>query len=187
MKIRASLLFAICFAGLVSLLNAASIDGKWKLERESGDYPVHLSLTRSGDHNGFSIDPKELVGYSIHQSGPAHFQIDREAGTLTFEGDLDDGEGSGNFRFQSKDAFVSRMASLGYPSLQSEDLYEMTILDVNTSFVESLNRVGYTKLPVDNLIEMKIHGASADFIQKIQAEGYSHLSPDKLVEMRIHG
>ena len=114
-------LFAFGLAAVLcgGLLAQTAIQGDWRAEYKPAQDGVYLQLrTTPGNNWGFSIQPGELWGLSptIAQGdhSTAHFELRREAGTLTFDGTFEKSEGWGQFRFAPNADFAEGMRGLGY-------------------------------------------------------------------------
>ena len=203
-----------------------TLDGTWRLRfrdtwtRGDGQQWVNLQLDRdTGRQFGISIPVAELSGLGA-QSGrwtakDVRFTVRRDAGTLDFQGNFNDGEGAGTWRFAPNGAyvaalqkthgalsaeqvlklaihdvsraFISELQTQGYTSLSLEDLTKMRIHGVTPAFIQEMRTAGYDKLPVEDLIRMRIHGVTPDFVREMRDLGYKGLDVEELVKLRIHG
>ena len=176
---RPALALAILAATLVFPRVAdAAIDGRWILEFEPKEDRVQLTTKRSSWHghseNSCSYPTSAFRGLTRPKSStdsPARFEMVRDAGTLTFEGQLDSGGGSGRFSFQADSAFAADMAKLGHDHLSDENLYTMAIHDIDRAFVRGLADAGYPRLSFDDLVAMRIHGATPQFVRDLASLG----------------
>ncbi len=175
-----------------SLLAQTPTQGDWRAEYKPAQDGVYLQLrTEPGNSWGFNIQPGELWGLSPNTAqgdhSTAHFELRREAGTLTFDGTFEKGEGWGQFRFAPNADFAQGMRGLGYASLSQDQLFSMTMVNVTREYIQQTQALGYKDLSIDNYIAMKIHGVTPDYIKGMRDAGLQNLSADSLVELRIHG
>ena len=199
---RASALVALLTAvaaWLPSEVAAQTFEGTWRTriyDRADRDDVVHLQLEidrgRRGNWNtGFGIEATDLTGITLDQlRGSAEdvsFRLVREAGTVQLQGSIRDGRGTGWFTFTPDRAFADRMAFLGFPGLEDEQLFSFAVHDITTQYVEEMRALGYDDLDEDELMSFAIHGVSPEMVRELDVLGYSNVRPQKLVQLRIHG
>jgi hypothetical protein len=186
---------------LVSLVLAApsasraqALDGRWLLDFDREDGRVRLTIKRSSAHGNWnsssSYSMQEFRGLTrpAGTAGkPARFELVRDAGTIRFEGELDEMGGSGRFQFAGNPEFEKAWTAMGYSVLTTDSVFAFTLHDVSRRFIEDLRSLGYDRLPAERLIAMRIHGANPEFIRELKALGYDRLPVEELVNMRIHG
>jgi hypothetical protein len=144
---------------------------------------------RRGGDFGFMMKVSELSGLEANDSrwsGPARFELRRDAGVLRFEGRFEDGWGEGTYRFEPDGAFLRSLDLTGADRLDNDELLAMLIHDVRTDWVTGLQQAGTRRIDADDLIAMRIHGVTPEFVREIAGLGYRDVSPDKLVALRIH-
>lgn len=172
-----------------------TITGDWtaKVKQTDRGSVLWLSMNRNTDvrRGRFQMSRdfplQDFTGLNPNANSNVQFTLQREAGTVLFDGLFKDGRGVGDFKFTPNGGFVSTMRNLGYDDLPVEKLFVMAVHDVSTRFINELKSLGYDKIPVDKLIAMRIHGVDGDFIRRMQAIGYRDIPADKLIAMRIHG
>ena len=129
-----------------------AIEGSWIAEihsYSSFDSRSEASLTMKWQSNGERFRYTFSVPIDQLQSGPdagaqdddASFNLEREAGTLLFEGEIADDMGSGKFTFTANPEFLEEMQSLGYTNISADEQLKMTIHDVTTAFVRKIRDV----------------------------------------------
>ena len=173
---------------------AETLEGRWFLDFDRADGRVQLTMKRTSSHghstNSSSYSPEDFRGLSLPRGGgttPARFELVRDAGTVRFEGQLDESGGSGRFQFTASPEFGVFWRSRGNDSLSAEDAYAFTMHDVSRRFLDDLGALGYDRVPAGDLVSMRIHGATPEFIRDLKALGYDHIPVDGLVSLRIHG
>ena len=175
-----------------------AVSGRWLLDFEQ-DGSIHLTLKRRSDGRGHWNSWNNSSDYELSDfrglqrpsgtsDAPSRFEMVRDAGTIAFEGRLDEAGGGGKFTHTPSPEYVAALRKMGYePPSDSEDLFSLTVHDVSRAFIADLQVLGYKRVPLDDLVGMRIHGASSEFIRELKSLGYSGLSTDELVSMRIHG
>ncbi|NND72818.1 MAG: hypothetical protein HKN43_14670 [Rhodothermales bacterium] len=151
-----SFFLSILLAGTIGLTALAQdikdVEGSWIAEINEfsslEDYR-QASLTLKWESEGeryrytFQIPMRELESYSVEESrnDPANFELDREAGHLSFSGTMDDDIGSGKFHFSANSEFVEEMSTLGYENISPDEQLKMAIYDVTAEFVKRLREM----------------------------------------------
>jgi hypothetical protein len=172
-----------------------TIAGRWKGEIGFSKMCLNLKSSMRTERGHWSmsfgqdIPLKEFQGLeqAMQNAAVAEFELPREAGTCTFEGQFQDGKGSGDFKFVPSPDFVNNMKALGYRKLASDQIFHLAISNVGTAFVKELQALGYNKLSIDQLLQMVIHGVTPAFVKEMAELGYKNLAFDQLVQLRIHG
>ena len=118
-----SALCLLLLAAFPGTLAAQTADqGTWRIYYQPTRDRVQLSFEHyenGGRRNGntsFGVRQSELRGLPSNlssYSGPAKFQLIRDAGTFNFEGELRDGRGTGFFTFSPDSRFPQQLASRG--------------------------------------------------------------------------
>lgn len=182
------------FLGVPRPAPGQTLEGRWLLDFDGDDGRIQLTIRRSSSHgnwnNSSSYSLADFRGLS-RPSGtvqkPVHFEMARDAGTIRFDGELDESGGSGRFQFAANPEFDRYWRALGYSGLGTDEFYSFTMHDVSRKFLDDLRSLGYERLPAERLIAMRIHGASPEFIRELKALGYERLPVEALINMRIHG
>ena len=192
-----AILFAVV-AGTVAAsgLQSQQIRGEWEADFWNRNDRVHIQmwsdLGRRSMQTGFSLDSRDLIGLDANivgrdERGDVRFEIRRDAGTTAFEGQVQRGEGWGDFTFTENPDFRRGMADLGYDDLRTRDVFSMALHSVSRQFVRGLQDAGYRGISTSRLLAMGIHGATPEFIREMEGAGYEGLSVDELLQFRIHG
>jgi hypothetical protein len=185
----------------VSILLAApafsrgeTLEGRWLLDFDRADGRLQLTMQRTSPrghwNSSSSFSAEDFRGLSRPRAGgavAARFEMVRDAGTIRFEGQLDESGGSGRFQFTPSSEFEGFWKGLGNGALSADEAFAFTMHDVGRKFVEDLRTLGYDRIPADGLISLRIHGASPEFVRDLKSLGYDHIPVDGLVSMRIHG
>jgi hypothetical protein len=176
-------------------------DKSWKSEKADG---LNLKLERRTERGGRSsmgqtYDFSELQGLSREQAlagGPVKFSIVREAGTIECEGSFQNGRGSGTFRFDGNQSFVSAMKSRGFDFEQGtwaadegrdrEDrLFAATALNVTAALADDMLSADFGRLDLDDLFKAAIFKVDSKFMREMKASGFPGLGMEELVKARI--
>lgn len=182
------------FLAAPSASRAQAPDGRWLLDFDREDGRVQLTIKRSSAHGNWnsssSYSMQEFRGLTRPAGAagkPARFELVRDAGTIRFEGELDEMGGSGRFQFAGNPEFENAWTAMGYSALSTDSVFAFTLHDVSRRFIEDLRSLGYERIPVEALINMRIHGASPEFVRELKSLGYERLPTEELINMRIHG
>jgi hypothetical protein len=173
----------------------------WKTRKGDG---LNLNLERRTDGRGRSnmgqtYDFSELQGLTREQAlagGTVRFSLVREAGTIECEGSFQNGRGSGTFRFNGNQSFVSAMKSRGFDFEQSKSwpddgrdhenrLFAAAALNVTTALADDLLSADFGKLDVDDLFKAAIFKVDSKFMREMKASGFPGLGMEELVKARI--
>lgn len=177
------------------------LSGDWRGKLENNDSKINLNFDRYADGDGRhsmgqTYEFSELQGLSRDQvlrGGAVKFSLVREAGTIECEGNFTNGRGSGTFRFNGSQAFVSAMKSRGFDfeansakhDRDPEDrLFTAAALNLTTALADDLNSAGF-KLDVDDLFKAAIFKIDSNFMREMKASGFPNLGMEELVKARI--
>src|SRR5215831_19199153 len=195
---------ALVFAAVASLPQIYSAPSSSAQETITGDWTAKVKQTDKGpvlwlslNHNSdrgkgrsqMSCDfpLQAFTGLNPNANSNVQFTLQREAGTIFFDGLFKDGRGVGEFRFTQNDGFIATMRNLGYDNLTAEKLFSMVALDIGTSYINELKSLGYDKLPLDQLFGLRALGVTAAFAREAQDWGFGKLSANDLIEIKAMG
>lgn len=178
-----------------SPITQEAITGDWtaKVKQTDRGAVLWLSLNRNSEswrgrsQMSHDFPLQDFASLNPNANSNVQFTLQREAGTIFFDGLFKDGRGVGDFKFTPNGGFISTMRNLGYDNLSSEKLFSMAFLDVSTNFISELKSLGYDKLTLDQLFGLRALGASIAFIKEAQGWGFGKLSADELIEIRAMG
>jgi hypothetical protein len=167
--------------------------GSWELQRERSGDEVRLTIreTQLGRSwtNTFDIRIEELRGLSrstLEQGGAIKFELVRDAGRLIFQGDLKNGSGTGDFRFEPNPNFSKELSALGYTAPNEEDLFSMALLNVSLDYARAIRDAGL-RASTKELVQLRIHGVASSYVNEAKSAGYANLTASDVVQMKIHG
>jgi hypothetical protein len=189
---------AVAAAFLSSALSAQSSPrGLWQLRYDPEKDHVQLNFEDyderrgHGGMTGFSVRPSQLTGVTQSQlssaEGPVRFQLIRDAGTFSFEGQIYRGRGNGAFNFSPNPRFADDLAKRGYSRPTAEQQFLLGLHDVGYSLLDELRSQGYNRPSVNDLVTMGMHGVRFDYVRGLGSLGYRVGSTDRLVQLRDHG
>jgi hypothetical protein len=196
---RRVVVLCVALAAAASAAHAGVLQGSWTARSESDRTDrLYLSLETDRHHqHGSDVDPRDLKGLkpadiTSDTRVPVRFTLEREAGTVEFEGEFRDGRGAGEFTFTPDPEYRERLRSLGLrprrvSGEEDRDLFELTLLDVSTDFIRSMQKAGYDDEALDKYVAFRIFGIDPAYVREMASLGFDHLSANKLTETRIHG
>ncbi len=172
-----------------------TITGDWtaKVKQTDSGPVLWLSLNRNTDarkgRSQMSSDfpLQDFTGLNPNANSNVQFTLQREAGTVFFDGLFKDGRGVGDFRFRPNSGFIATMRNLDYDDLTTEEIFSMAVLDVGTTFINELKSLGYDKLTLHQLFGLRALGVTAAFAREAQGWGFGKLSADELIEIKAMG
>ena len=194
--------FWVITPNMPHVLAQGTTTGEWKASINKDTSKINLSLERRSDRGGHSqmgqtyefSDFQGLNRETAVNGGPVKFSLVREAGRIDFEGNFENGKGSGTFNFTGNPSFVSAMKSRGFDFEErsngrrdnDEDrLFAATTLNVTTALADDLNSLGFGKLNVDDLFKAAIFKIDSTFAREMKASGFENLGMEELVKARI--
>jgi len=198
MNLRRLSLTAALVVATVASAQAGVLHGTWtasNAKERSGKLDFSLR-TGHNDNSGTMLERSALAGLSEAdvQSIPpveVRFRLEREAGTVAFEGTFRNGIGAGDFTFTSDPEFRKKLRSIGVrsddPDIDDDrDLLTLTLFDVSIPFIRSMQAIGYDE-SIEKYVAFRIFGVDPAYVRDMASVGFDHLSADKLVETKIHG
>lgn len=199
MKRIATLALFVCLFATT----AFALDGAWTAsvdEKRPGH--VYLNLTQGRNHNmGTTFQLASFSGLTesqIHASTmtPVHFEMRREAGTVSFEGTFRNGKGAGQFAFTPDRSYIDKIRALGLEfeldkphrrrnRTEEENLFSLALHDVSTSFIKSMIAEGY-RVSLEKYLTMRIFNITPEYIREMRSLGFKNIDAEELVATKIH-
>lgn len=128
---------------------SGTIQGRWFLDFDGSDGHAQLTMKSSNSRgnwtNSHTVNLADFRGLSRPSGtgdGPAHFALVRDAGTVSFDGQLDATGGSGKFTFAAAPGFAAAMARQGVGDLSEEQVFSAAVHDVSRQFLGELKALG---------------------------------------------
>jgi hypothetical protein len=175
---------------------AAEIRGSWTGSSEDGER-IHLSISRRHNQNSQTMRVSEFAGLTGSQIlsatvTPVQFALQREAGSISFEGTFRDGYGGGQFSFTPNRRYLEAIRSLGVPAEDlegseslDETLMQLALHDVSTAFIRSMQAEGY-RVSLEKYVAMRIFRVTPELVREFRAVGFDKVSADDLISSQIH-
>jgi hypothetical protein len=159
--------------------------GKFSLRIDSGECNGERHCGSNFSDESFS----RFTGFSLadlsHDGAQLTATLAAEAGTFTCNGTVHDGVLSGSSTFTPDQAFVERMATMGFTGYDSEKLQAYAFLNVQSAFARSLLDAKIRDVTIDNLIALRIFNIDPAYAQGIAALGYELPDANKLIELKV--
>jgi len=220
---HAILAASMALAALMPATGAAQqqISGSWSIASPRDSQTVRLELRTENESGGYHDESSEDVSlHDLHltqaqlQSPGGHvtFSLEREAGTLSFDGWLQQGQGGGRFTFAPSLQYGGAMRQRGYTIDEPRKVLAAAMLDVSTAFTDEMNGAGIGRLTFDQLItfralridvpylrQMRSRFGDVDaqqltslralnvdeaYLQEMASVGYAHLEARQAIELR---
>ena len=193
---RILIIFILILLAVTAAARAADIRGVWTATSRDVD-ALQLSISRGNSQNSSDHwKVSQFKGLTEAQIGsvtqvPVNFRLEREAGTIAFEGVFKMREGAGHFVFTPNPAYLDTLRNLGvavdlsHAEKPEENLYELAIFDVSSTFIRAMQAEGYRE-SAKMYVEMRIFRVSPELVRDFRAAGYRDIPAKKLVEMQIH-
>ena len=186
---RVTLFFtAALFATLTMAAEVAPLSGTWQAKTK-GEW-LELDLARGHNHNS-SHDYRiaEFTGLdpaiaNNAAGSPVSFSLVRQAGTITFAGNISAGTGSGTFQFTPDPKYLAALQELGIDGVTSEKQFVLTLNQADLADLRELRRRGYS-ISADRLIEIAIFRITPAWLDELASVGFSHPELKELVTARI--
>ena len=185
-----SVLLATALTITLLALAQTSLRGTWTAEVNSKDsQKIQLNLNRGGHHGQFgqSYNYSELAGLNpsavAGSNAPVKFQIQRDAGSIQFEGEFNRGLGHGEFNFTANPQYLADMKQMGYSEAESK-VFELAALDVSRPFAKEIRDLGF-KASLDELIQARIFNVNRAQVEGLKSVGITNPSLETLVQYRI--
>ena len=177
---------ASCFAGMRE-------DIRFHLSMRAGGNEVELAFDRVGhDHNHLnrSMPIADLQGLSpaaLRSSArmPVAFTFERAPGRVACRGVASRGAADGRCDFTRNAAFDARLAHVGYPRLDEDQQFTLTMTDFDPAVIEALKAGGYRTPDAGSLVSLGIFSIHADYVRDIAAAGFRLGSAHDLVQFKI--
>lgn len=198
----------------------------WEVEREGGRKgQPKLRLSHRNSTSDLSLDDKlaserpefGAAKSALGGSGPVHFTVRHEAGTLDCSGKLSGAyDGKGLCSFAPDAGFERALDDRGLTVRRPSDLLAMLMVDATIELADGLTREGVkpkdmddliaaaalevtpgyvrdlksgpmTLASVDDAISCKALGVDGAYVRGLAAAGYAKLTSDEVVSMKAMG
>lgn len=165
--------------------------GFWTATIEDGYVYIQFSdSSRKRDDGftiGYSFPEEEFSGADMSSNG---FQLKRAAGTITFEGNINDSRGTGEYKFNKNTEFEDFLRKEGVENdikgRKGYHFFKLFLGDIDRTYVQGLKREGY-RPTLKELGKMGVLSVTLDYVRDIATTNYKGLELDMLVKFYIHG
>jgi hypothetical protein len=164
------------------------------LSKETGKFSLHIDQgeCQGERHCGSSFSNESFSRFSgISQADlareDAHLTatLSAEAGSFTCTGTVHNRELSGDAVFTPDQAFIDRMAQMGFTGFDVEKLQAYAFVNVESTFARSLQQTGIRGITIDNLIALRIFNVDPAYAKSITSLGYDLPDADKLIALKV--
>jgi len=190
--------FAIAAVAVLITVAASAEDirGAWTASSEDGD-KIHVNMSRRHHQNGRTMRVADFRGLAASQilsasSIPVQFALNRDAGTVAFEGSFRDGYGGGQFSFAPNRQYLDALRSLGVQSEElgrdeklEEELLQLAVNDVSTAYIRSMQAEGY-RVPLEKYVAFRIFRVTPELVREFRALGFDKIEADDLISSQVH-
>jgi len=184
--------------GTASRIAEQGLAGTWDLRLSADGRIVRLRLNES-DTSSYglanTIDHAEaeklrralLPALQPGGAGNGQFRVERDAGTLVFDGTFRAGVGAGTYTFEPNRAFPVELAKRSFARPTVTDQYLFTRTNIGSAFIDELAAQRYARPDLSQLVDAARHGVSLDYLRQMGQLGYRVGGLDALVRLKDHG
>jgi len=161
-------------------------EGFWTATKEQGTVYIQLMSSRKTQGSffiNFSVKEDELT-----KNSSTSFELNRQAGKITFSGQFLENESTGKFRFTQNEEFKTFLKGKVLTNLSKKEdyyIFKLFLGDVTKAYVNGIVKRGY-KPTLKQLGKLAIHDVSLDYIDALQKTNYRNLELDMLARFVIH-
>ena len=167
-----------------------STTGSWTGELKNQEFCVRLQQSKNRYKHWSMHRCFDASNFKGLNANAENFQLKREAGTISFQGKLINGEGGGKFNFEPNAAFVTYLQQEGFRQIDDELMFFLCISNINKAYFDYLKKEGYTNISDDELKALAHHGLDLkDLQEKIPAYrdyGFNRIDIEDLIALSIH-
>jgi hypothetical protein len=168
---------------------ATHLAGTWtgEFRRESDSYIQIRVVSKSGGSTSVCCYGSSERGAQdvIRANGPVHLVINRDAGTLTFEGTTEKSHGTGTVSFEPDPAYVTEVSKLTGETLTPKRTLELALADLQLDYVRGIESAGYAT-STSELLGLKFSGVTVQYAVALRDAGYDFKAED-LRSLRFSG
>jgi hypothetical protein len=187
---------ALFCAALAAPAAAADLHGAWTATTDSPDRVQLFMTTGQWQHFGHSFDIATLgIQPSVIQattSTPVNLKLDRDAGTLMFEGTFKNGDGAGQFTFTPNRSYFESIRAMGLTADLSDNrsdgdqLFSMAVIDVSLAYIRSMRAV-FPEASLREFRKARAVGVTPDYVASIRQSGFELTSLHDAVRLSAVG
>lgn len=183
----------VTFAIAASSLAGMREDIRFHLSMRAGGNQVDLAFDRVGhdqNHVNSAMPIADLRGLwpsalRSAQQVPISFAIERAPGRVDCRGVAIRGTADGSCGFTRSAAFDARLAHVGYPLLNDDQQFTLTMTNFDPAVIDALKAGGYRAPDAGGLVSLGIFSIDAAYVRDIAAAGFRLGSANDLVQFKI--
>ena len=131
-----------------------NLTGDWSAKIRENRIQIRLMIFEDdSDHDSitsFGLETEEFQGLQLNKEHT--FTLERDAGTIRFDGKFKDDRGRGAFSFVPNDAFIGFLGKEGFGKIKSKELLHLCIFDVNKAYIQDIRKLGYKDVELSELV-----------------------------------
>jgi BlaR1 peptidase M56 len=175
--------------------------GSWFLTVDSDcmDFILRAQDGENSWESSFTVKKSEISPYPAR--GTVEFKLVREAGTITFKGQFDGGQGFGRFQFQPDQAYFDAIGKMGVEDAGEGREHVFFQMNIKKDYISMLNRIGYTPIEPREVISLAVHKIDEPFLKYWKSSGIEgtdqirnlislkiqHIEPSYIEELKSAG
>ncbi|GJM35650.1 MAG: hypothetical protein DHS20C18_46510 [Saprospiraceae bacterium] len=172
--------------------SAFAKSGIWSAKIEGAEICFTFNNSAGNDRNWWSSSQcfakSDFPNLPIGQEG--EFQLAREAGTITFKGKFENGEGLGRFSFTESATFRAQLEKEGYKDIKEELMFHFALNNFNGEYLTFLKDSNLKPKSRDELSGVAFHLPPLTELKKdiseYKAYGFGDFKLEELIAMNIH-
>jgi len=162
------------------------LKGSWYASIKNNKIKIEFKIESEKENHTWSSNTFNLSEFPIlPRNSRSDFSLNREAGTLIFNGRFDGVQGYGNYQFIIDKNYLSFIEKQGISNIKADDYISFFMADVKKSYIKFLKNTGFKDINKDQIIAMANLNVEADYINYWRKIGYENLDLDQLIALKI--
>ena len=180
--------------GAINNYSAFSISGTWEADIKGNQ--ICLTYIKRGSFHSMRWEMENCIEKSEFSNIPmgtnGEFTLTRDAGTMTFNGKFENGngKGKGDYSFSADQSFESYLEKEGVSNVSEETLFYAFINNVNKNYVAQIKQLGL-KMDSNDFDALSHFGTSIEDIKTYSRDlkkiGYNDFTLQEIAQLDIHG
>ncbi|MFK7936281.1 MAG: M56 family metallopeptidase [Saprospiraceae bacterium] len=165
-------------------------DAYWRL-KVKGD-KIHISISQNGSGHNWMMSrtlPRSEFP-TLPEGDDVAFDVSNESGKITFMGDIQNGKGEGELKFEPNEEFRSYLESQGFTRIKDNDMFHFVFIDMNRAYIQYLKDAGFNSLSTKDLRALGHHDIGQKEFKrnlKVYADyGFNNMDIDDMIQFHIH-
>jgi len=117
--------------------------------------------------------------------GTKNFNIRRDAGTINFNGLLQQSVGNGYYKFVPNNDYKEIAQKICGHNISKQSLFSFLIFDIKRNYLEMLIKNGVTKLTESQIIQFHSYDIDSEDVSFWKKRGFKSLSAEQLISNKI--